>query len=138
MRFFSYNFYVHGFLGLNQTPAFRYAYKNISTEVFTKTYIALPLYYALCCGLEDTPFSTYEELLADISKKYPSLDSITLYRLYEDWNNATQSDLDSKLYNHFNSYGVFRQVFEADDAEVEKWFINFLNQTYDYKLNITS
>jgi len=127
---------MHGFLGVNKIPAFPNAYKNISTEIFTKTYIALPLYYALRCGLKDSPFSTYEELLADISRKYPNLDSITLYQLHEEWNSANQSDLDSQLYNNFNNYGVFRQVFEADDVEVEKWFKNFLNQTYDYKLRI--
>jgi hypothetical protein len=138
MRFFSYNFYSHGFLGVNKIPAFRNAYKNISTEVFTKTYIALPLYFALRCGLQTSSFASHDELIGTISKKYPNLDSTTLNRLYSDWRNVNQDDLDHWLYTHFRDLGVFRQVFEADEVEVEKWFISFLNQTYDYKLNITS
>lgn len=138
MRFFSYNFYMRGFLysGLhNKTPAFPNAYKNISSEVFAKTYIALPLYFALRPGLEVSPFSSYEDLLDTISKKYPALDSATLYRLYSDWKDSNRHDLDRQMFNHFKDYGIFRQVFEADDVEVGKWFEDFLNQTYNYKLH---
>jgi hypothetical protein len=139
MRFFSHIFYVRGFLipGPNKTPAFPNAYKNISSEVFAKTYIALPLYFALRRGLEASPFASYEELLDTISKKYPTLDSTTLYRLYSDWKDNNHEELNRGLYSHFKGYGVFRQVFEADDVAVEKWFKDFLNQTYDYSSDFT-
>lgn len=136
MRFFSYNFYVRGFLlpGPNRTPAFPNAYENISTEVFTKTYIALPLYFALRSGLSASPFGSWEDLLDAISKTYPMLDSGTLYHLHLKWKDSNRHELDRQMHHHFDGCGVFRRVFEGDDAEVEEWFKSFLNQTYNYEL----
>ena len=131
-RFFPYLFYTHGFLGVNQIPAFPNAYKNISPDVFRKTYIALPIYSALRSGLQDSSFTSVEQMVVTLSQKYPTLDSDVLRQLSSDWRDASREELDRLLYKHFKAYGVFHKVFSAPDAEVENWFKNFLNQTLTY------
>ena len=130
LRFFSYLFYTHGFLGVSQIPAFGNAYKNISPDVFRKTYIALPLYFALRVGLQDSSFTSLEQMVATLSRKYPTLDSDVLGRLSSEWKEASQEELDSLLYQHFKAHGVFHKVFAGTDAEVDKWFRDFLNQAF--------
>ena len=135
LMFFSYLFYLRGFLfpgPVNQVPAFPNAYKNISTDVFKKTYVALPVYFALRYDSQASPFAPSDKLLNMLLKTYTTLDLTTLKRLYSDWKGLTKDELARQLYQHFRDYGVFRKVFAGDDAEVEKWFTNFLNQTYDY------
>lgn len=131
VRFFSFLFYTHRFLGVNQIPAFPKAYKNISPDVFKKTYIALPLYFALRCGLQDSSFTSTEQMVVTLSQKYPTLDSDILRRLSSEWKEASREELDRLLYEHFKAHGVFRKVFAATDVEVEEWFRNFLNQAFD-------
>lgn len=134
LRFFSYLFYTHGFLGVNQTPAFPNAYKNISPDVFRKTYVALPLYYAFRHGIKDSNFTSVEELVAVLSQKCPTLDINVLKRLSSEWKESSHDDLDQKLYQHFKRYAIFNKVFAVDEAEVWKWFKNFLNQPYNYSV----
>ena len=135
LMLFAHLFYLRGFLGATQMPAFPNAYKNISTDIFKKTYIALPLYFALHRGVQDSSFTTYDELLQGISEKYPTLDLTILNRLSLEWKEITQDELDQRLYQHFRDYGIFRKVFSASDSEVEAWFKNFLSQTYTYVTN---
>jgi len=130
LRFFSHLFYTHGFLGVNQIPAFPNAYKNISSDVFRKTYIALPLYFALRTGLQDSSFTSVEQMVEILSQKYPTLDSDVLHSLSSKWKESSREELDSLLYQHFNAHGIFHKVFAATDAEVEKWFTDFLNQAF--------
>ena len=130
LRFFSFLFYSHGFLGVNQIPAFPNAYKNITPDVFQKTYIALPLYFALRSGLQDSSFTSVEQLVVTLSQKYPTLDGDVLQRLASEWKEANLEELDRLLYEQFKAQGVFRKVFTATDTEVEKWFGNFLNQAF--------
>lgn len=134
LRFFSFLFYSHGFLGVNQIPAFPNAYKNISPDVFKKTYIALPLYFALRCGPQNSTFSSIEEMVVTLSQKYPTLDSDVLRQLSSEWKKAGREELDRLLYEYFKAHGVFHKVFATTDTEVEKWFRNFLNQTFDRAL----
>jgi len=132
MKFFSYIFYTSGFLGINQKPAFPNAYKNISPDVFKKTYIALPLYYVLRFGIKNSNFTSIEETIAILSQKCPSLDINSLKYLSSKWCDSSHDDLDKKLFQHFNRYGIFDKVFAADEDEVYIWFKNYLNQIYNY------
>lgn len=134
LRFFSFLFYSHGFLGVNQLPAFPNAYKNITPDVFKKTYIALPLYFALRCRPQDSTLTSIEEIVRTLSQKYPTLDSEVLRRLSSEWKEAGQKELDRFLYEHFKVHGVLHKVFVATDVEIEKWFCNFLNQSFDRAL----
>lgn len=137
MKFFSYIFYISGFLGINQKPAFPNAYKNISPDVFKKTYIALPLYYAFRHGIKNSNFASVEKLVAVLSQKCPTLDINLLKRLSSEWWDFSHDELDRKLYQHFNKYGIFNKVFAADENEVYNWFKNFLNQTYNYSVQLS-
>lgn len=132
IRFFSYLFYTKGFLGGNQIPAFPNAYKNISPDVFRKTYIALPLYFAFRYGLQNSRFTSVEQLISTLSKKFLTLDTDLLHRISLEWGKADREELDRLLYQHFKAYEVFRNVFVATDTEIEKWFTDFLNQTFNY------
>ena len=136
IRFFSYLFYTKGFLGENQIPAFPNAYKNISPDVFKKTCIALPLYFAFRYGLQNSSFTSVEQLISTLSKKFPTLDTEVLHQLSLEWGEVNQEELDRLLYQHFKSYDVFRNVFVATDAEVEKWFTDFLDQTFNYSIHV--
>jgi hypothetical protein len=131
-RNFSYIFYTHGFLGVNQPPAFPNAYKNISTEVFRKTYASLFLYFGLRRGIGASPFTNHDEFVDALSKKFPYLDRAALKYLDSEWNELTPDQLNSKLCQFFSENGVFKQVFTASDTEIEEWVKNFTNQTYDY------
>ncbi len=132
LRFFPYLFYTKGFLGGNQIPAFPNAYKNISPDVFRKTYIALPVYSALRSGLDDLGFDSIEQMTAMLSQRFPTLDSNVLCQLSSDWSKYNREELDTLLYQHFKAHGVFHEVFSATVAEIETWFKNFLNQTFDH------
>lgn len=137
MKFFSYIFYANGFLGINQSPAFPGAYKNISPDVFKKTYIALPLYYALRYGIKNSNFTSIEEIIAILSQKCPTLDTNSLKYLSSEWCNSSHDELNKKLFQHFNRYGIFDKVFAANEDEVYNWFKNFLNQTYNYSVQLS-
>lgn len=134
MKFFSYIFYINGFLGINQKPAFPNAYKNISPDTFKKTFIALPLYYTFRHGMENSIFGSVEDLIAILSQKCPTLDINVLKHLSLEWGKSTRDELDKNLYQHFSKFGIFNNVFSANEDEVYNWFKNFLNQTYDYVL----
>jgi hypothetical protein len=103
LRFFSFLFYSHGFLGVNQLPAFPNAYKNINPDVFRKTYVALPLYFVLRAGLQNSSFASVEQLVVTLSQKYPTLDAEVLQRLSSEWKDANQQDLDGLLYEYGNN-----------------------------------
>ncbi|MBU0534302.1 MAG: hypothetical protein KJ887_05865 [Candidatus Omnitrophica bacterium] len=134
MMFFSHLFYMHGFLCANQPiPAFPNAYKNISNHVFKSTYVALPIYFGYRCGLHNSNIKTNEEFKQIILKKYPTLDHDVADILISEWSNTTKEHLNHLLFKHFDKYSVFQKVFK-DATATEKWFINFLNQTFDYAL----
>lgn len=135
LRFFPYLFYTHGFLGVNQISSFPNAYKNISADVFKKTYITLPLYFALRSGLQNSSFTSVEQLVSTLSKKFPTLDTDVLHHLSLEWKEASREELDRLLYQQFKAHGVFHNVFAAAEADVEKWFRKFLNQTFDYTVH---
>lgn len=133
-RNFSWIFYTHGFLGVNKPPAFHNAYKNISTEVFKKTYTSLLLYFGLRRGIGASPFANHDEFVDALSKKFPYLDGVTLNYLNNEWNELPPDQLNSRLCQFFSESGVFKRVFNASDTETEEWFKNYTNQTYDYVL----
>lgn len=138
LRFFPYLFYTKGFLGGNQIPAFPNAYKNISPDVFRKTYIALPVYSALRSGLDDLGFTSIEQMTDMLSQRFPTLDGDVLCQLSSDWSKANHEELDTLLYQHFKAHGVFHEVFSATDEDIETWFNNFLNQTFDHAVKLRS
>lgn len=134
LAFFSYLFYTHAFLvSSNQPAAFGEAYKNISEEVFKKTYIALPVFFAFRYGSDHSQFKSTEELKTSLLKLYPTLDAEILNDLLLEWSTVSPDKLDTMLYKHFEEYGVFEKVF-VEGADVERWFKDFLGQTFDYAL----
>jgi hypothetical protein len=139
MKFFSYIFFLSGFLGIckNRKPAFPNAYKNISLDIFKKAFTALPLYYAFRYGMENSGFSSVEDLVTILSQKCSTLDIDILKHLSLEWGKSTRDELDKNLYQYFSKFGIFNNVFSADEDEVYNWFKNFLNQTYDYVLDFS-
>jgi len=92
MMFFSHLFYKHGFIAVGQPPAFGNAYKNISKEVFEKTYIALPIYFCYRCGLTNTSFESTDDVTTTLLSLYPSLDDETARYLVSTWSGAEIQD----------------------------------------------
>lgn len=135
--FFAHLFYLHGFLlSRFHGPAFRSAYKNITPDVFRKTYIALPVYFVLRQGLEQGSFGSNMKDLASrikiVGMVYPNMpDPDIAPILLREWSGATAAELDHLLFGRFWEQGVFEKVFE-NGADVESWFNNFLRQTMEY------
>lgn len=134
MIFFGRLFYTNGFLvSSNQPPAFYNASQNLSDDTVRKTYIALPVYFALRYGLANSGFKSLNEVRTALSRLYPTLHPDVLDDLLSKWHEVDSSVLDDLVYEHFDKFGVFKEVFEVG-TDVRKWFKSFLNQTYSYVL----
>ena len=132
LRWFPHLFYDSGFLGLNSQPAFPKAYKNITSDIFKKTYSALLLYYAFRKGINNSTFASLDEFVNKLLGRYSTLDVLAVKSLSLKWKDLNRDELDHELYQLFRDSGVFNNVFSADDIEVEKWFVNFSHQTFEF------
>ena len=132
LRWFPHLFYDSGFLGLNSQPAFPKAYKNITSDIFKKTYSALLLYYAFRKGINNSTFASLDEFVNKLLERYSTFDILAVKSLSLKWKDLNRDELDHELYQLFRDSGVFINVFSTDDIEVEKWFINFSHQTFEF------
>jgi len=129
---FSSEFYWKGFI-LSVTPTgkpiFGDAYKNIPDSVFQKTFIAVPIFYALKYGRKKEYFQSSDSIEITLAQIYPTLDLGTLKILVTQWKNVDPFSLDDLLFEYFDQMSVFKGVFEPG-SDIRKWFRNYLDQIY--------